>query len=114
MSFSVDQMIFVTDNIDGKKHPCKIVKVNSEKKEILVHFINWKKSYDEWLSMDSSRIHKDEECFSEAEKSFQDSQKTVVLVLQLASCYGRLILIRRKLFPPMILKCQWRKSEKLQ
>ena len=76
MSFSVDQMIFVTDNIDGKKHPCKIVKVNDEKKEIMVHFINWKKSYDEWLSMDSSRIHEDEECLSDADESFQDSQET--------------------------------------
>ena len=93
MSFSVDQMIFVTDNIDGKKHPCKIVKVNREKNEIMVHFINWKKSYDEWLPMDSSRIHEDEECLSEA----------VVLMLRLASCFDRLILNRRKLFPLMIL-----------
>lgn len=34
----------------------KIVEVDVEGREVLVHFQNWSSRYDEWISMDSARL----------------------------------------------------------
>lgn len=36
--------------------PSKIVEVDAEGREVLVHFQNWSSRYDEWISMDSARL----------------------------------------------------------
>ena len=74
MNFVVGQKILVIDSCDGKKYPCKVVKVDDETHVIRVHFIDWNSTYDEELPMDSNCIHMDnEESDEEAEDSFQDA-----------------------------------------
>jgi len=34
----------------------KVVEVDVDGREVLVHFQNWSSRYDEWISMDSSRL----------------------------------------------------------
>ncbi|XP_046459189.1 PHD finger protein 20-like isoform X2 [Daphnia pulex] len=36
--------------------PSKVVEVDDEGREVLVHFQNWSSRYDEWISMDSARL----------------------------------------------------------
>ncbi|KAI9559098.1 hypothetical protein GHT06_015887 [Daphnia sinensis] len=36
--------------------PSKVVEVDVEGREVLVHFQNWSSRYDEWISMDSARL----------------------------------------------------------
>ena len=44
----------VVDRKDGKLYDCKVVKRRNGR--VLVHFIGWSKSHDEWLSIGDSRI----------------------------------------------------------
>ena len=76
INYKVDQKIHVLDNADGKKRPCKVVQVDSDKKKILIHYIKWSKSFDEWISFDSSRITVEEEEIAEdeLEDSFEDAE----------------------------------------
>ena len=34
----------------------KVVEVDNDGREVLVHFQNWSSRYDEWISMDSARL----------------------------------------------------------
>ena len=36
--------------------PAKVVEVDWEDREVLVHFQNWSSRYDEWICMDSARL----------------------------------------------------------
>ena len=75
INYKVDQKIHVLDNADGKKRPCKVVQVDSDKKKILIHYIKWSKSFDEWISFDSSRITVEEEIAEdELDDSFEDAE----------------------------------------
>ena len=51
-------MMEVGDNIyvleDGKPYKCKVVGKRND--SIEVHFIRFKKRYDEWINLDSDRI----------------------------------------------------------
>ena len=64
---TVKQKIFVTDRIDIKKYPALITKVNDQRKEIHIHFINWSSKNDEILPFDSERITSEEDLVSEDE-----------------------------------------------
>ena len=56
MDFALNQKILVKDSIDGNLYSAKILSLDSEKKEIKIHFINWADRYDEILPFDSDRI----------------------------------------------------------
>jgi len=38
------------------RYPVKIVEVDWDDEEILIHFEKWSQRYDEWIQMDSSRL----------------------------------------------------------
>jgi hypothetical protein len=38
------------------RYPVKIVEVDWDDEEILIHFEKWSQRYDEWIPMDSSRL----------------------------------------------------------
>jgi PHD finger protein 20 len=40
----------------GNWYPARVVDVDAEDQEILVHFENWSARFDEWIKMDSNRI----------------------------------------------------------
>ena len=87
MSFKQDQRLLVTDKTDGKKYPVRVVEIDNKKERIRIHYVDWKKTYDEWISFDSDRIHEgDEE--SEEEESFCDSQEGG----SVGAAIGRLLL----------------------
>ena len=44
----------VVDRKDGKLYDCKVVKRRNGR--VLIHFVGWSKSHDEWLSIGDSRI----------------------------------------------------------
>lgn len=46
----------VCDFGSGKWYPAKVMNIDWEKQEILVHYSNWSSRYDEWISMKSSRV----------------------------------------------------------
>ena len=85
MAFSVDQKFFVTDKTDGKKYPAKVVAIDGARELVRVHFIDWKKSRDEWLNFDSERIHVGDE--SEAEDFFDPEEDGTI-----GAAMGRLLL----------------------
>ena len=60
--------------------------IDNEKGNVKLHFIDWKKAYDEWLPFDSQRIHTSEDC-PDGEESFYESQE----VGSIGAAIGRLI-----------------------
>jgi len=40
----------------GKWYPAKVVEVDVDENEILVHFEHWSSRFDEWIKMDSNRL----------------------------------------------------------
>ena len=40
----------------GKWYPAKVVEVDGDENEILVHFEHWSARFDEWIKMDSNRL----------------------------------------------------------
>ena len=44
----------MVDRKDGKLYDCKVVKRRNGR--VLIHFVGWSKSHDEWLSIGDSRI----------------------------------------------------------
>lgn len=38
------------------RYPVKVVEVDWDDEEILIHFEKWSQRYDEWIQMDSSRL----------------------------------------------------------
>lgn len=40
------------------RYPVKVVEVDYEEGEVLVHFEKWSDRYDEWMRMDSNRIRR--------------------------------------------------------
>ena len=55
MDFTPGSLIEARDFADNW-FPSKIVEVDAEGGEVLVHFQNWSSRYDEWISMDSARL----------------------------------------------------------
>lgn len=55
MDFTPGALIEARDFADNW-FPSKIVEVDAEGGEVLVHFQNWSSRYDEWISMDSARL----------------------------------------------------------
>ena len=43
-------------DFNNKWFPAKVVEVDLEDREVLVHFQNWSSRYDEWIKMDSERL----------------------------------------------------------
>ena len=43
-------------DFNNKWFSAKVVEVDWEDREVLVHFQNWSSRYDEWISMESSRL----------------------------------------------------------
>ena len=86
MSFNIDQKLIVTDKTDSKKYPAKVVEIDKDKELVKVHFIDWKKTYDEWLPFNSNRVHDESE--SENKDSFCDSQEEG----SIGAAIGRLLL----------------------
>ena len=44
--YEVDQKILVIDRIDGKKRLCKVTDVLEDRKEVRVHYFDWKDKWD--------------------------------------------------------------------
>ena len=44
----------VVDQKDGKLYRCKVARTNGNR--VLVHFVGWNKSHDEWLTMNDPRL----------------------------------------------------------
>lgn len=38
------------------RYPVKVVEVDWDDEEVLIHFEKWSQRYDEWIPMDSSRL----------------------------------------------------------
>lgn len=38
------------------RYPAKIVEVDQEEEEVLIHFEGWNQRFDEWLSMSSEKL----------------------------------------------------------
>ena len=56
MEYFVDQQFFLIDRRDGKKYRVKVLLVDAENKELKVHYIGWRSSFDERIPFDSERI----------------------------------------------------------
>ena len=61
MDFTLNQVISVKELKDGKFYPASIIDINSDKREIKIHFTGWANRFDEILPFDSDRIAKDKE-----------------------------------------------------
>ena len=55
-SYSIGQNINVADEVDNKVRECKITNINREQETVLIHYVGWNKSHDEWIRYDSVRI----------------------------------------------------------
>jgi len=58
----------------GTWYPAKVVAINEEDKQVLIHFIRWSKKFDEWKDMQSEQLRaitkEDENSEAESQKSF--------------------------------------------
>ena len=54
----VDTIVFVKDLRDGKFYKCKVVDMKDKKCK--VHFVGWRKTFDEWLDVNSDRVKEDD------------------------------------------------------
>lgn len=59
----------------GTWYPSKVVAINEEDNQVLIHFVRWSSKYDEWMSMDSDQLRAltkedDENSETESQKSF--------------------------------------------
>ena len=61
MEYHKDQQFLLTDRKDEKKYLVKVLMVNKDKKELKVHYIGWKSTFDEIIPFDSERIDIDQE-----------------------------------------------------
>jgi hypothetical protein len=48
--------VSVSQNVFLPRYPVKVVEVDWDDEEILIHFEKWSQRYDEWIPMDSSRL----------------------------------------------------------
>ena len=64
--------IKVVDKKDGKLYDCKVVKRRNGR--VLIHYIGWAKTYDEWLSINDSRIKQPHACASLSRAHSEDSE----------------------------------------
>ena len=90
MNYIMNQKVFVIDEADGKRRPCKVVNVDNKTKKVKIHYINWKATHDEILSFDSPRIHLEEDHHEQSddnEESFLDSQDDI----SVGSAIGKLM-----------------------
>lgn len=71
-------IIKVVDKTDGNSYRCRVEDVKGGK--VRVHYVGWKKTYDEWIECSSSRILKMNEADVDAE-----SEKCVRVKMQEAS-----------------------------
>ncbi|KAL3281097.1 hypothetical protein HHI36_004321 [Cryptolaemus montrouzieri] len=55
IDFSINNHIFALD-FNNRWYPAKIVEVDEEENEVLIHFENNANEYDEWICMDSPRL----------------------------------------------------------
>lgn len=55
MEFIPGSMLEARD-FNNEWFSAKIVEVDQEDREVLVHFQNWSSRYDEWISMESARL----------------------------------------------------------
>ena len=51
-------IVFVKDLRDGKFYKCKVVDMKDEKCK--VPFVGWRKTFDEWMDVNSDRITQDD------------------------------------------------------
>ncbi|XP_054285783.1 PHD finger protein 20-like isoform X2 [Macrosteles quadrilineatus] len=56
--FEQGDKLEVMDFNDDKWYPVRVVEIDNEEGEILVHFEKWSNRYDEWVRMDSNRIRR--------------------------------------------------------
>jgi hypothetical protein len=50
----------VKQNVFLLRYPVKVVEVDWDDEEVLIHFEKWSQRYDEWIPMDSSRLRPNE------------------------------------------------------
>ena len=50
----LNDKIKVNDKKDGRVYDCKVVKIKANR--VRIHFVNWRKTRDEWLDMTDPRI----------------------------------------------------------
>ena len=76
--FNIGDVICVCDRKDQKNYKCKILKKGAGK--IRIHYVGWKRSYDEWLDINNSRIGlnsaEDHDC------DHKDSEENVLAVFE--------------------------------
>lgn len=53
--FAINARIEALD-FNNEWYPAKIVEVDYEENEVLIHFVNYSNKYDEWISMNSPRL----------------------------------------------------------
>lgn len=54
LSFTINSKLEALD-FKNEWYPAKIVEIDYEENEVLIHFENFSRKYDEWISMNSSR-----------------------------------------------------------
>ncbi|XP_056633199.1 PHD finger protein 20 isoform X2 [Diorhabda sublineata] len=55
ISFSINSRVEALD-FNNEWFPAKIIEIDYDENEVLIHFENYSSKYDEWISMDSSRL----------------------------------------------------------
>jgi PHD finger protein 20 len=55
MDFVVGSLLEARD-FNNEWFSAKVVEVDCDEREVLVHFQKWSSRYDEWISMDSARL----------------------------------------------------------
>ena len=57
-NYTIGKNVTVVDISDGKHRKCRIMQIDLQDQEIMIHYNGWNERYDEWLSIDSDRIVK--------------------------------------------------------
>lgn len=77
LSFTINSKLEALD-FKNEWYPAKIVEIDYEENEVLIHFENFSRKYDEWISMNSSRLRPLLGCTSNSEES--NENKNIDLV----------------------------------
>ena len=56
MSYEEGNLYNIIDSVDGTSRECKVVKIDDDNEQILIHYQKWSDKYDEWIKFDSDRI----------------------------------------------------------
>ena len=56
MIFREGDLLSVLDGVDGRRRNCKVVSFDAAREEMKIHYIGWKSSHDEVISVHSDRI----------------------------------------------------------